>query len=622
LNQSWRKRAYQWSIGLFLSIALAAAAQTAPVNPLDLRSRMQAAAAAQQSGDASAVADANKFVIALALREMSDVHASAGQFPSAVELCKRSLDFEDTVAARFQLAIAYTRSGRTDEALAEVAKTLAADSGNAAAWNLQGKLWMMRKEYQKAVDSLARTLALQNDPEVAYTMATALLRTNQLEKAAAVFEQLQAASGDRATGHILAGRAYEGANLPAQAEAEYKKAIARDAKASRGHYFLGLFYLTANGWNPTPQARAEFEAEAALNPTDFFGNYFLGYLLSQEKNYDESDRYLNAAALARPEWPEPFLYLGLNAFGSSSYARAEPALRKAIQLTGSDESRNNYQIRRAYFALGRTLIISGKQEEGTKLVVRSREMGATVMANDQQALASEQAAPGAELVQTPSARTETTSPSKTEDSSAMIDPEIWKTAPIADSEKAQAQETERRLRTVLANAYNDLGTSQARRHEYELAVAYFRDAERWDSNAPGLMRNLGLAAFLSKNYTESVRALKQVVQEDPSDQRAVGMLALSLFSTKNYAEAAKTFDRIPDVAASDPRMAYGWALSLAKTNDRQRASAVLERLVTQPIPPEMLVLAGRLYVEMGDQKNAEICFKRAKEQDPNVSVPR
>jgi hypothetical protein len=48
----------------------------------------------------------------------------------------------------------------------------------------------------------------------------------------------------------------------------------------------------------------------------------------------------------------------------------------------------------------------------------------------------------------------------------------------------------------------------------------------------------------------------------------------------------------------------------------------LERLVTQPIPPEMLVLAGRLYVEMGDQKNAEICFKRAKEQDPNVSVPR
>jgi len=97
---------------------------------------------------------------------------------------------------------------------------------------------------------------------------------------------------------------------------------------------------------------------------------------------------------------------------------------------------------------------------------------------------------------------------------------------------------------------------------------------------------------------------------------------LSLFSTKHYADAAKTFDRIPDVAASDPRMAYGWALSLAKTNDRQHASTVLEKLVTQPIPPEMLVLVGKIYVEIGDQKNAEICFKRAKEQDPNVSVPR
>ncbi len=622
MNQAPLNRTNPWGILLLGSIALVAAAQISPVAPLDLKSRLQAAAVAQQSGDASAVAEANKLVIALALREMSDLHASVGQFPSAAELCKRSLDFEDTVAARFQLAIAYTRSGRTDEALTEVGKTLADDSSNAAAWNLQGKLWMMRKEYQKTADSLARSLALQNDPEVAYTMATALLRTNQVEKAAAVFAQLQTASGDRASGHILTGRAYESANLPSQAEAEYKKAIARDAKASRGHYFLGLFYLTANGWNPTPQARAEFEAEAALNPTDFFGNYFLGFLLSREKSYAESDRYLNAAALARPDWPEPFLYLGLNAFGSGSYARAEPALRRAIQLTGNDESRNNYQIRRAYFALGRTLIISGKQEEGTKYVVRSREMGATVMANDQQALATEQAAPGAELVQMSKARAETSSALQTIDASAPLDSAVWKSASIADSEKAQAQETERRLRTVLANAYNDLGTSQARRHEYELAVAYFRDAERWDSRAPGLMRNLGLAAFLSRNYTESVRALKMVLQEDPADQRAVGMLALSLYSTKNYAEAAKAFDRIPDVASSDPRMAYGWALSLARTNDRQRASAILEKLVTQPIPPEMLVLIGQIYVEIGDQKNAEICFKRAKEQDSNISVPR
>src|SRR5262249_48586394 len=137
----------------------------------------------------------------------------------------------------------------------------------------------------KAANSLAKSLALQNDPEVAYTMATALLKSNQADKAASVFQALQAASGHRAESYILAGRTYEMAGMTSEAESEYKKAIAQDARGSRGHYFLGLLYLTKNGWDPTPQARQEFAAETELNPSDFFGNYFLGYILSLEKNY-------------------------------------------------------------------------------------------------------------------------------------------------------------------------------------------------------------------------------------------------------------------------------------------------------------------------------------------------
>ncbi len=149
-----------------------------------------------------------------------------------------------------------------------------------------------------------------------------------------------------------------------------------------------------------------------------------------------------------------------------------------------------------------------------------------------------------------------------------------------------------------------------------------RKAEKWDATVPGVMRNLGFAAFFSKNYDESARALKVVSSQDPSDQRAVAMLALSLFSIKNYAEAVKVFDRVQDQTLSDPRMAYGWAVSLVRTKDAKRASEVLEKLTALQIPPEMLVLAGQLYSEIGDQKNAESCYQRAKQQDPNLAVPR
>jgi tetratricopeptide (TPR) repeat protein len=583
---------------------------------------MEAAAAAQQASDDEAAAEANRRLLATALRQIADLRASMGLFPVSAELCKKSLEFEDSTDTRFSLALAYTRLGQLEDAIEQVAKVLATDSSNAAAWNLQGKLWVMKKDYSKAADSLARFLALQNDPEVAYTFAIALLRTNQVDKAAAVFRQLQLVSGDRAEGHILAARAYDEVNLAMEAESEYKKAIARDAKGSRGHYFLGLFYLTRNGWTPTPQARQEFLAEVDVNPTDFFGNYFMGYLTSLEKNYTESDRYLKVAALAKNDWPEPFLYLGLNAYAAGANARAEKMLRKAIQLAGSDETRNNYQIRRAFFALGRILVTSGRKEEGTKYLVRSRDMENTLMdKNREQALSAEQAVPGNQRPNI-SADPPSVSPAKKLDSAAPLDPSVWLSVPLSASDRALAQESDHQLRSVIANAYNDLATSQARRKQYEVALVHFRDAERWNPKLPGLLRNLGLAAFSAKDYSESARAMQIVVSEDPSDQRAMSLLAFSLFSIKDYTAAAKIFDRVPEAMLSDPRMTYSWALSLAKTNDKQRAATLLEKLVAQPIPPEMLVLAGQVYAEIGDLKNAQICYQRARERDPNIAVPQ
>ena len=605
-----------------LSLAASSRGQSSPPTiPQDLRARLQAAAAAQQAGDDNAAAEANRRVLATALHQAADLRASLGLFPASAELCKRSLEFEDASDTRFSLALAYTRLGQLDGAIEQVGKVLAADASNAAAWNLQGKLWMMKKDFSKAADSLSRFLALQNDPEVAYTFAIALLKTNQVDKAAAVFHQLQSLSGDRAESHIMAARAFDEVNLVTQAEAEYKKAIARDAKGSRGHYFLGLFYLTRNGWTPTPQAREEFLAEVDANPTDFFGNYFMGYLTSLEKNYAESDQYLKAAALAKNDWPEPFLYLGLNAYAAGANARAEEMLRKAIQLTGSDEARNNSQIRRAFFALGRILVTTGRKEEGTKYLVRSRDMENTLMDNNrEQALSAEQAVPGSQP--DVSAESPQASSASALDPAAALVPSVWQSASMTDSDRALAQESDQQLRSVIASAYNDLATSQARHKQYEVALGYFRDAERWNPKLPGLLRNLGLAAFFSRDYSECARAMKMVVVEDPSDQRAMSVLALSLFSVKDYAEAVKTFDRVPEATLADPRMTYGWALSLAKTNDKQRAATVLDKLVVQPIPPEMLVLAGQLYAEIGDQKNAQICYQRARDQDPNVALPR
>jgi tetratricopeptide (TPR) repeat protein len=610
-----------WTLLFCILVAVIAHAQVSGDPTHEMQSRLAAAARARQSGDPEQVAAATRNLIASALWQMADLRASQAQFPVAIELYKRAIAFQDSPAIHLPLGIAYASAGAIDDALRESQFAVSADPKSAIAWNLRGRMFSVKKDYQSAIACYEKSLALRDDIEVSYSLATAYLGMHDNEKAAAVFKKMEGTARNAASVHAMAGRAYEGAGMSAEAEREYKLAIAIDPKRSRGHYFLGLFYLVKNSWEPSADAKREFEAEVAVNSKDFFGNYFLGYLASVEKKYAESDAYLKVAATAKPDWPEPYLYMGLNAYGAGADSSAETFLRKAIKLTGTDESRNNYQIRRAYFTLGRILIRTGKREEGTALVKKSREMETKLLADarHQQALSSREIS-----VDTPS-------PDQTGPVQAALKPVSNPAAPLSEeelnklnltpSQRNQAKAAEKQLRSILGSAYNDLGTSEARRKEFANALSHFQDAEHWAPDTPGLMRNIGLAAFISENYAESARALKSVVAADPSDQRAQVMLAMSLFSLKDYAAAAKTFNKVPEAAMNDPRMSYGWAASLARTNDRAHASKVLAQLTAQPLPVDVLVQACELYQEMQDEDSARSCFAKAKAQDPTVKVP-
>lgn len=587
----------------------------------ELQSRLQAVAAAQQGGDPEAIAAANKKLIAFGLKEMADLRSMQEAYPYAIALYQRALQLEPDAGTEYSLVFAYFRTGNPDEGLQLCDALLKTDPKNAVYWNLQGKLQLMKKDYKNAIDSLQKSLELQSDPEVEYTLGSTLLHLKDKEKAAAVFQEMEKSAANKAPLYVMEGRAYEVTGFPAEAEAEYKKAIATDSKASRGHYYLGLFYLSKNGWETTPQARQEFLEEVKLNPDDFFGNYFMGYITSNEKNYAESDKYLKVAAAARPDWPEPYLYMGINAYGRGDNAAAEQMLRKAIQLTGADEGRNNYQIRRAYFTLGRILITKGEKEEGTKLVERSKtiETKLLVTGRQQQALASNEATGGMGAAAESAAPTK---PLPTIDNPASpLDEKTIASLQLPDDERARLSGAEKELRGVLGNAYNDLGTSEARQKQFGPALADFQEAERWSPDTPNLMRNIGRAAFLQQNYAESARALKIYVKQNPDDQRAQGMLALALFSIKDYPEAVTYFDRLGDAPMGDAFMAYAWATSLARTNNKQRASEILGKLTANPIPPPILIEAGKLYAEIGDAAKAKTCYQKAKEEDPSVNLP-
>lgn len=594
------------------------AQQQATRNPLE--ERLAAARTAQQSGDPAEVARANQRVLALAYRELAQIRLLEGAFPQAIDLYKNSLALEDAAGTRVDLAIAYLRADHPDNSLAEAATALLADPNSARAYNIQGKAWMKKQQYAKAADSLAKSVQLQPDFEAAYSLGICLLATQDArnrEQAREVFRQMAQLAGESGSLHVLFGRAYRDANLLPDAMREMKGAIAINPATPHAHYFLGLLKLMQNEWVATPEIRTDFRAELRQHPKDFLANYMLGFLDSNARQYAESDRYLRTAAEINPSWPEPYLYMGLNAYAQGDTKRAEVMLRKAIDLTGSDVGRSNYQIRRAYIGLGRILESSGRKEEAERYLGQARELQKKTLEAGQQsvaAMASEQGAASSAAVVPLSVKVEeeaAAAPAAPVDPTAPLDASTLERANLTQKERQAAEEQEKQLRAVLASAYNDWATSEAIRRQYAAALAHYHEAERWDPAIAGLARNMGLAAFRAAKYEEAVPALSHALAERPGDDAVRAMLGVAYFSEDKFADAAKTFEPLGEKAMADPVVGYAWAASLARQNDARRAAEVLGHLDAQRLEPQTLLEAGRLWTALADYARAVECFRVA-----------
>jgi tetratricopeptide (TPR) repeat protein len=591
----------------------------------EVQKRLARVEQAKSSGNAVEVARASEQLIALVLREMGQLRLLEAAPQQAVSVYKQSLEFENAPETRVDLAIAYLQSKQPDACIREADTALLDDPNNARAFNALGRAWLAKGDYPNAIRSLSRAVELAPEFESLYYLGTSLLATHDAaDKARApqVFEQMVKLVGDSGSLHVMFGRAYrDGDDLPA-AIREFQRAIEMDPGTPHAHYFLGLARMAANEWVAAPESRAEFHKELEFYPRDYLANYMLGFIAASDRRYEESDRYLNAAVSIRPEAPDPWLYLGLNAFAQGNMKRAEETFRKAIELTGEDDSRSNYQIRRAYIDLGRILTTSGRKEEAEPYLVRARELQNKVLQTSQEGMASHMGAEAAGVV-TPvipamKEAEEQNAPvtGMEADPFAHVDPSALAVSNLTDKQKQQAAAEEKQFRAILAQSYGDLGTSEAIRKDYASALRYYQEAAHWDAEAPGLMRNIGLSAFRGQNYPEAVRGLSAAVERTPNDAAARAMLGMAYFAEDKYKDAVKTFTPLGDKGMQDAAVGYAWAASLTRLGDLEAASKVLQEFEKGDRPNETRMLIGQLWIEIADYARAVAAFDGVLQNDP------
>ncbi len=600
-------------------------ALTSPIE-VELSRRLDEALAARDSGDPAAVARSTGRVISFALRELAQLRLLEAAYPQAVELYRRSLDFEDIPDTRTDLAIAELQASRLDDAIADSEKALA-DASDARAYVVIGRAWSRKREYGKAAEALSRAVEIKPDIETLYALGICLLESKDAaneQRAAAVFEQMIQLAGDSGSLHVLFGRAYRDAEDMPESIRELKRAVALDPRTPHAHYFLGLAILSVNEWKPSPEATAEFRKELDNYPRDFLANYMMGFTDSIDREYDESNKYLKIAESVNPTWPEPFLYMGLNAFAESDMKTAEIELRKAIELTGPDESRSNYQIRRAYVDLSRILEKSGRSDEADVFVAKAHDLQKKVMEQTQQSVASMALAGGAgsaaALVPINPQQEEEAAPvlEGNADPFGHVDASALAHSNLNEKQRAVADSEEARLRAILGLGFNDLATSEAVRGEYTAGLGHYQEAEHWSPGIGGLQKNLGLCAYRANNYPEAIRGLSRALVDNPSDAPVRAILGMAYFGSDSFAEAAKTFAPLGTRGMQDSLVGYAWAASLTRTGDLKRATEVLVEYEKGKLPNDALILVGQLWTEIGDYARAVATFHRALDADPSL----
>ncbi|HYE13328.1 MAG TPA: tetratricopeptide repeat protein, partial [Pyrinomonadaceae bacterium] len=340
--------------------------------PDELARHLSAAETFQLSGDLARAGAENRAVAGIALARLGAIAIRERQLQAAVRLLRESLAAREDARARTDLAIAHMRLLEVDAAVAEARAALGLDEKNARARHVLGKLLYMKADYAAARAELERAVVLEPDLDAAYTLGMTYLRLRQLDRAKLLFEEMQAALGGSAQAHVLFGRAYQETGYPAEAEAQFRRAIAVDPKAPRAHFYLAYVILREGGSERLKEAAEGFEREARQSPQDFYAQFFAGVLAAGDGDHAKAVRHLSEAVRLKPESGDAHLYLGQSQAELNDPA-AEKTLRRAVELT-TDVSQQSFQVKRAHFLLGRILLKSGRREEAERELAKAREL--------------------------------------------------------------------------------------------------------------------------------------------------------------------------------------------------------------------------------------------------------
>jgi tetratricopeptide (TPR) repeat protein len=232
-------------------------------------------------------------------------YSRLGRYEDAITQYKQALALDArNRAIRFNLSLAYYKAAWFSEAADELSRFVAAAPADLPerlnAVLLLADCRVRLGEYKKAIELLSPYE--KDGPEtphgraVAYLLGNALIGDGQLDRGQLLIDRVFR-DEDTAEARLLIGSILLLMDDGPGAIKELERALQLNPKLPTLHAWYGRALMRMGD---SEKAQAAYQSELADNPNDFDANLFMGTLLRQDKQFEESLRYLSRAVQLRP----------------------------------------------------------------------------------------------------------------------------------------------------------------------------------------------------------------------------------------------------------------------------------------------------------------------------------
>jgi tetratricopeptide (TPR) repeat protein len=209
---------------------------------------------------------------------------------------------------------------------------------------------------EQSVPYLERTrAALPDNPDLAYVLGMAFIKTGQAAKARDVWSSAFGVKPGSAASHLVTAQMMVRAELDEAAEAELKQALAKEPTLPHAHFLLGQSALFRGRLDESVDL---FRRELELNPGNAQALYRLGDAYSRQGKWDEAMAALQRSIWINPFFSGPYILLGKGHGQKGNVTAAEAMWRRAIEYDPRNKA--------AHYLLAQLLQKTGRTEEARR----------------------------------------------------------------------------------------------------------------------------------------------------------------------------------------------------------------------------------------------------------------